>query len=124
MGNEIILEKITESNLIPEKVREAILNGDCKITSSLIAKAKIIPIYRIHRDGNRSDERYRKINLQIDKMLSDLVAYSKDFILIINILCPNHYLIAFASESVDHIFEILDFTGLGNTNDYLKSLFQ
>lgn len=56
-------------------------------------------------------------------MLGNLKAYTQEFLLVINILCPNRYVVVFASETVDQIFEVLDYTGLGNTSNYLESLF-
>jgi hypothetical protein len=49
-------------------------------------------------------------------MLGILKTYPQDFLSVINILCPDRYVVIFASETVDRVFEVLDYTGLGNTN--------
>jgi hypothetical protein len=123
MKDEEVLAKIRESKLIPEKLRKVIIKGNCKITSSLIAKTRIVSLYSIRRENNLSDERYREVNLQIDRMIGILNTYPQESLLVINILCPDCYVVLFASETIDQIFEILDLTGLGNTSNYLKSLF-
>ena len=123
MKDEVLIEKIRESKLIPEKLKEEISKDACKITSSLITKARVMSLYSLRRDINSRDEKYQGINIQIDRMLSNLTAFPKEFILVINILCPNRYVVVFASETIDHIFEVLDLTGFGNTGNYLESLF-
>ena len=124
MNDETLLSLIKESNLIPAQLKEVVVKDGCKITASLITKARITSLYNLRRDGNNADERYREINLQIDRMLGMLRAYPKEVLLVINVLCSDRYLVVFASETLDQIFEIFDYTGLGNTISYLKSLLQ
>lgn len=122
--NAETIKKLVESELIPEKIKTAITEKTCKITTSSITKERVVTLYGLRREEHLYDERYKTTNLQIEKMLNNLKNYKGEFLSMINILSPNIYATIFADETLDQIIGVLDLTGLGNTNSYLDSLFR
>jgi hypothetical protein len=123
MEDAVVKNKIIENDLVPENIKGIVAAKESKISISSLTKERVVSLYGLRKERLLHEEGYKKIIIQIEKMLSILKNYRSEIVLMINIVKSDSYVIIFADESVDQILAVLDLTGLGNTTNYLDTLF-
>jgi len=123
MKEILVIKKILENKLLPEKIKRAMEGGKHKTSVSSITKERVMHLYELRKENNSNDDAYKEVNLEIGKILQYLKSSNYNIILMTNVISPDIYAIIFTDEQADQIIGVLDLTGLGNTSNYSASLF-
>jgi hypothetical protein len=121
MEINLVKEKILHHKDIPGEIKTAILQNTSKVSAFSMPSERIISLYRIRLDINKDNQAYKKINLEMEKILNFLRNNDQKMVTIISAQSSMLNVGIFTDDNVDRILGILDFTGLGNRYYVLPS---
>jgi hypothetical protein len=123
MNEDTSIKKLEELQFLPKNLKELIKERVCKITSSIITKERVANLYGLRKQNNIEDDKYSEVIAELNTLLKNLESEKEKIVMMFNIIGSSVYVTIFTNIQVEQIIGILNLTGLGNTDLYMRSQF-
>lgn len=120
MTNQEILSKLMNNKSLPDDIRNEILNGKNNVHIFSIAKKRVVDLYKVRIQNLQDNADYIRIVNGLKNIVSFFENSNDERVIFLQFITSSRYLQICADESASQIAGVLDFTGLGNTEMFMK----
>jgi predicted transcriptional regulator len=120
MNEQLVKKMLLGNEEMSSALKNIVSSEKCKVYSYSLSSERFIPLYELRIKGLKDDVAYKKVIKGLKKVISFLKKENQKSISIIDVTYEKRFLTIYANELITEIISIIDFTKLGNTENYLS----